>query len=141
MLFFLEIEFLAFILILIYIGAITVLFLFIIMMFELNKEEIQKNILFILSTKYLIYTVVLFKSSTLFIYFNKRLCITLNNFSYEFFKYNEDLNVFHNFLFKIDNDIIIFINIFTQKYFFFLLIGLILLFSMVGSISLCIKKN
>ena len=43
MLFSLEIEFLAFILLLIYIGAIAVLFLFIMMMLRLNEEEIKKK--------------------------------------------------------------------------------------------------
>ena len=141
MLFSLEIEFLALILMLIYIGAISVLFLFIIMMLKLNKEEIQKDFYFVLSSKYYIYILLLLKITLFLFYFNKKLSLSLDSFSYEFLKYNDDLNIFSTRLFQIENDIIIFFNIFTQKYLFFIIIGFILLFSMVGSISLCLKKK
>lgn len=145
LLFCLEVEFLTFILLLIYIGAIAILFLFVMMMLELNKEEIKKKSLVVLSTKYLLYFICIFKLLFLVMFFNKKLSIMLNSFSYEFLNYNEDLNIFHNSLFKIDNDVILFLNIFTQKYFFFSVIGIILLFAMVGAIALCIgsssKKN
>lgn len=141
MLFSLDIEFLAFILLLIYIGAIAVLFLFIMMMLRLNEEEIKKNKKFILSVKYFIYIIVLFKISYISLYFNKKLTLSLDTFSYEYIKYNDDLNIFYDLLFKTENDIILFFNIFTQKYFFFLVIGFILLFAMVGSIAICLKQK
>jgi NADH-quinone oxidoreductase subunit J len=141
MLFSLEIEFLAFILMLIYVGAISVLFLFIIMMLKLNKEEIHKDLYFVLSSKYYIYILFLSKIILFLFYFNKKLSLSLDSFSYEFLKYNNDLNIFSTKLFQIENDISIFFNVFTQKYFFFIIIGFILLFSMVGSISLCLKKK
>ena len=141
MLFSLEIEFLAFILMLIYIGAISILFLFIIMMLKLNKEEIHKNLYFALSSKYYIYILILLKIILFLFHFNKKLSLSLDNFSYEFLKYNDDLNIFSTKLFQIENDILIFFNIFTQKYLFFLIVGFILLFSMIGSISLCLKKK
>ena len=40
----------------------------------------------------------------------------------------------------IGGDSIIFLNLFTQKYVFFILIGIILLFSMIGSIVLCVNQ-
>jgi NADH-quinone oxidoreductase subunit J len=141
MLFSLEVEFLAFILLLIYVGAIAILFLFIIMMLKLNKEEINSNKKFILSFKYYIYILLLLKVTLFLFHFNKKLALSLDSFSYEFLKYNDDLNIFSMKIFQIENDIIIFFSIFTQKYFFFLIMGFILLFSMVGSISLCLKKK
>jgi hypothetical protein len=119
MLFCLEIEFLTFILLLIYIGAIAVLFLFMMMMLRLNNEKIKKSFFFILSVKYLVYIILIFKINFIIFHFNKKICIALNSFSYEFLKYNDDLNIFYNHIFKIENDIIIFFSIFTQKFFFF----------------------
>jgi len=141
LLFYLEIEFLSFILMLIYIGAIVVLFLFIIMMFQLNKEEIKTRYIFNISSKYLFYFILCIKVIISFIYFNKELIIILNNFSCEFNLYNDDLNIFYNTLFKLHNDIYIYLTIFNQYYFYFILLGIILLFSMIGSISLCLRKN
>merc|ERR1712127_280892 len=106
-------------------------FLFIIMLFQLNKEEIKTRYIFNISSKYLFY----------FILFNKELIIILNNFSCEFNLYNDDLNIFYNTLFKLHNDIYIYLTIFNQYYFYFILLGIILLFSMIGSISLCLRKN
>lgn len=136
-----EIEFLVFILLLIYIGAIAVLFLFIIMMLELNQEKTETNLRFELSTTKLLYIIFLIKLNIYFYYLNEKLSISLNTFCYEFLQYNDDLNIFYNSLFKINNDIFLFLFIFTEKYFFFGMVGLILLFAMVGSIALCLLKK
>lgn len=138
LLFLLKIEFLVFILLLIYIGAIAVLFLFFIMMLQLNTVEIDKSVLFILSSKYLVYAIIIAKLNFYFYFFYKKLVVVLNSFSYEFFVNSDE---YLKVLFSIENDILIFLNIFTQKYFFFLIVGLILLFSMVGSIALCVTIN
>ena len=140
-LFLMKIEFLTFIILLIYIGAISVIFLFLIMMLNLNKQELKNKKKFILSTKYLIYNSILFKLIFFFFFFNKKFAVTINSFSFEYLKYNLDLNIFSNYLFKINNDIFLFSNLFTQKYFSFLIVGIILLFSMIGSIALCIRNN
>ena len=141
MLFNLNIEFLSFILLLIYIGAISVLFLFIMMMLRLNKEEIKKPKNFILSLKYFLYIIIIFKINIILYFFVKKISINLNNFSYEFIKYNDDLNIFYNKLFNTENDVILFFSIFTQKFYLFILIGFILLFAMIGSIALCLKNK
>ena len=141
MLFNLNIEFLSFILLLIYIGAISVLFLFIMMMLRLNKQEIKKPKNFILSLKYFLYIIIIFKINIILYFFVKKISINLNNISYEFIKYNNDLNIFYDKLFNTENDVILFFNIFTQKFYLFMIIGFILLFAMIGSIALCLKNK
>jgi len=138
-LFILNIEFLAFILLLIYIGAITVLFLFVVMMLELDKIEKKSKINF--SKFYVIYFIVYFKLFFFILFFSKKLCLSLSFFSYEFIGYNNDLNIFSQFLINERNDTIVFLSLFSQKFVFFLVIGFSLLFSMVGSIALCLIKN
>ena len=48
---------------------------------------------------------------------------------------------FYTPLTLLGGDSIIFLNLFTQKYYFFLTVGFILLFAMVGAIALCIRKK
>jgi NADH-quinone oxidoreductase subunit J len=140
-LFYFNIEFLPLIILLIYIGAVAVLFLFIIMMLELYKEGLQQQFLFVLSIKYLLYYIIIFKSLFIIAFYNKKISIILNITSFEFVIYSHDISIFYNSLFKVSNDAVIFLNIFTQNYYYFLIIGCILLFSMVGSITLCIRQK
>jgi NADH-quinone oxidoreductase subunit J len=129
----LRVEFLAFIFLLVYIGAITVLFVFIVLMLQLNSSElgqIQKFYFYIYSLLYAMFAV---KLNIYLHFFIKKLCILIDFFSYEFTMFNEIAGL------VISGDSIIFLNIFTQNYFIFLIVGIILLFSMVGSISLCFK--
>lgn len=136
-LFFLKIEFLIFILLLVYLGAIAILFIFIIMMLELNKNENKKISFNSLFMSFLLFLKIIF----ILFYFSKQLALTINSFSYEYVKYNEDLDILYHFM-KIEiNDINFFINLFTQKYFIFIIISIILLFAMMGSIALCIKPK
>ena len=143
-LFYLEVEFLTFILLLIYIGALSVLFLFVVMMLKLDQSEKQSNYKFTTFSKnYLLYAILGLKLFCFIFFFNKKLCFSLNFFSFEFLKYNKDLNESSFFLFENQNDSIIFLSLFSQKFLFFIIIGFTLLFSMVGSIALCLikKKN
>ena len=58
-LFYLEVEFLTFILLLIYIGALSVLFLFVVMMLKLDQSEKQSNSKFTTFSKnYLLYAIL-----------------------------------------------------------------------------------
>jgi NADH:ubiquinone oxidoreductase subunit 6 (subunit J) len=141
-LFCLNIEFLTFILLLIYIGAISVLFLFVVMMLKLNQtEKLLDSNFSIFYKKYLFYAIFTIKVF-LFIYsFNKKLCFSLSFFSFEFLKYNKDIQDSYYFLFDNQNDVIIFLSLFSQKYVFFIIVATTLLFSMVGSIALCLIKN
>lgn len=141
-LFTLGIEFLAFILLLIYIGAITILFLFVVMMLQLDKIEKSNKLNSVTWSKnYLIYFIFILKLSYFFFFFNKQLCLSLSFFSFEFIKYNKDINDFCYFLFNNRTDNMIFLGLFDQKFLFFIITGFSLLFSMVGSIALCLIKN
>jgi NADH:ubiquinone oxidoreductase subunit 6 (subunit J) len=141
-LFYFKIEFLAFILLLIYVGAITILFLFIVMMLQLNEKETTVKESFYLSlNNCFLYVILLIKLSFILFYFNKKLALSMNKFSFEFIKYNTDINLFYKSIFFNSKDINFFLSLFTQKYFFFIIIGIILLFAMIGSISLCLKSK
>ena len=140
-LFSLNIEFLIFILLLIYIGAISVLFLFVVMMLHLDEIEKKKTINIIWTKSFLIYFILIFKLSYFILFFNKKLCLSLKKFSFEFIHYNQDINNFYPFFLENRNDSILFLNLFNQKFLFFLIIGFTLLFSMVGSIALCLLKK
>ena len=61
-------------------------------------------------------------------------------FSYEFNTFNNNIYYSFSTLLMIGGDSILFLNLFTQKHLFFILIGIILLFSMVGSIVLCVNQ-
>lgn len=140
LLFCLNVEFLSFILLIIYIGAISVLFLFVVMMLQLDSAEkikIEPN----LTKYYLIYFVLFIKFAYFILFFNKQLCVSLSLFSFEFTKYNKDVVNFHYFLLNNKNDNIIFLSLFDQKFLFFIIIGFSLLFSMIGSIALCLTKG
>ena len=141
-LFSLEVEFLTFILLLIYIGALSVLFLFVVMMLKLDQTENESKFKFtIFSKNYLFYVILVLKLCSFIFFFNKKLCFSLSFFSFEFLKYNKDINESSYFLFENQNDNIIFLSLFSQKFLFFIIIGFTLLFSMVGSIALCLIKN
>lgn len=96
-LFTLKIEFLAFILLLIYIGGILVLFLFVVMMLQLYKDKKQITT-FYLCQNYLIYAFLFIKFIIFIFYFNKIFCSSINLISFEHLKYNKDTNLFFNFI-------------------------------------------
>ena len=139
-LFSLKIEFLTFIILLIYIGAITIIFLFVVMMLQLDKiDKLKINSNY--TTYHFIYFLFIFKI-IFFIYFlTKKICVSINFISFEYVKYNKDINTFSNFLFNEKNDNLIFLSLFSQKFSLFITIGFILLLSMVGSIALCLIKK
>ena len=65
----------------------------VIMLLELDNEKIKKYPFIILSTTYFIYFILFIKFSFYIFFFNKRLVMFINNVSYEFIKYNEDVFV------------------------------------------------
>lgn len=141
-LFTLKVEFLTFILLLIYIGAMSVLFLFVVMMLKLDKLDKQSLLnTYRLSKDYFVYLIISIKLCCFIFYFNKKLCLSLNLFSLEFIRYNNDMENCHHFVFNSRNDNIIFLSLFSQKFLFFIIVGFTLLFSMIGSIALCLTKN
>ena len=140
-LFLLRVEFLAFILLLLYIGAIAVLFLFVVMMLQSSTENSQKLNISWISSSGVLYSVFCIKLFYFLFYFNGQLSTAITLFSYQFLNYSSVLNYtsINNLL--VSGDSVIFLSIFTQKYFLFILISIILLFAMVGSIVLCIQEK
>jgi NADH:ubiquinone oxidoreductase subunit 6 (subunit J) len=139
-LFFFGFEFLALLILLAYIGAITILFLFLIVMLELGQSYNSKvNNKHNTSISASICTYCCYQGTVFSYYFNTKLSNTINNFSLEYLKINTDFELAYPFICIADTDI--FASLFTQRYYFIVLIGLILLFAMVGSIILCVKTK
>ncbi len=137
MLLLLEVEFLAYSILLIYVGAIAVLFLFVMMMLQLGKTNTKSRAL---TASVMIYFVLLLKVVFFIFYYNYQLNNLLSLFSYSFINFNFSVYTFSTPL-MIAGDSIIFLNLFTQKYIFFVLIGITLLFSMFGAITLCLLNK
>ena len=134
-LFLLHVEFLSFIMMLIYVGAMVILFLFVIMMLQLNLVELDTQLLTVFNSSFLIYFFLILKCLYFLIIFNKKLSILIYLLSFEFGTFNDLISK------GLINDSLLFLNLFSQNFFFFVIIGIILLFSMFGSIALCIKEN
>jgi NADH-quinone oxidoreductase subunit J len=137
-LFSLKIEFLSFLLLLIYVGGIAVLFLFMVIMLQLYKDTKQTTIFF-LSQNYLLCIFLCLKFVVFIYFFNKVFCSSLNLISFEYLKYNKDNNLFFNIIWNTDT--LIFLNLFTTKAFLFFILGFTLLFSMIGSIAICLNQK
>jgi len=138
-LFFLEVEFLSFILLLIYIGAIAVLFLFVVMLLQVNNVVTKKRK--DISVDVFLYAFILSKCLYFFYFFNKKLSMaTVSIFSG--YMPVTSLNITSSISFSsFSRDSSIFLNLFVYKSYFFIVVGFLLLFSMVGAIVLCIKKQ
>lgn len=129
-LFFKGIEFLALLLILVYVGAIIILFIFVIKIFNLKflKEDIN----------FFNFLVKNFICAIIFFIFNITILDNIssnlnNNFQQLLFKYN-----FYAFnIFDVDNLCLIFLEYIV----IFLMITLILLVTMIGSIALILQSE
>lgn len=133
----LEVEFLAFSFIIVYVGAIAVLFLFVIMMFDL---KIKENVLTIFPSGVLVYFLT-------FIYFFE-IFLTINQSPFELF-----FNCFNIFEFNyilwyssingLNNIHLIGNVLYTHFFIYFLMAGFILFIAIIASVMLTIsfKKN
>lgn len=132
-------EFLAMLFLIVYIGALIVLFLFIIMMLNIKLIELEGKIINYLPIA--LYIIIAFVFELIFI-LNKKL--DLLTFSF----YDKDLNLFNlnlnNFFFINDN----YLNItavsdllFTKYASMFIIAGMILLVAMIGSIILTLNNK
>ena len=131
----LKIEFISIMLIIIYVGAITVLFLFIVMMLDINLKFKLKNfgyipIIFLISTLFCIET---------FLMFSKIFTSYYNNIEFWYKLKKNNL-----WIYRIDN----ITNIetigqvlYTFYFFFFFFSGIILLISLIGAVILTKKEN
>ncbi len=137
-LFSLKVEFLSFIIMLIYIGAITVLFLFVVMMLQLHKDSEESLNSFMYTQNSIVYFILCFKILGFIYYFNKKLSSSLTLVSFEFIK---DTDILVNFIGSSNSDTIHFLGLFSVKMVAFIIVGFVLLFSMVGSIAVCLCKK
>lgn len=151
-----EIEFLAIMLVIIYIGAITVLFLFVVMMLDINIINENNNfgyipIIFFISFIFFLETFLMFsKIFTTYHYFVQKyyLKITYAVYSLKFEKYP----LFYQYLIKYYNEWIFHLDkitnietigqvLYTYYAFFFVIAGLILLIALIGAVTLTIKEK
>ena len=159
-----EVEFLSIMLIIIYVGAITVLFLFVIMMLDVNvlidKNKINNNfgylpIIFLISFIFFLETFIMFsKVFTSYYHLINNSFFTQKVNTLFFFRdsiINGNFEIFidvkpflKNFIHKLD----IMTNIetigqilYSYYSFFFLVAGIILLISLIGSITLTNKEK
>lgn len=137
-LFSLQVEFLTFLLLLIYIGAITVLFLFVVMMLQLHKDSHKSSNSFIYTQNFIIYFIIFSKLLSFIYFFNQIFCSSLALFSFDYFK---DKEILSSFVGNTESDTLYFISLFSGKVFVFVIIGLSLLFSMTGSIAVCLSNS
>lgn len=153
-----EVEFLAIMLIIIYVGAITVLFIFVIMMLDIKKIDNKNNnygylpIIFLISSIFFIQIFYIYsKSFTSYQYFinnnlnmgtYSRLCekwahrytSVYENFPYFYTKYILKLD-------SITNVETLGQVLYTYYSFFLLIAGLILLIALIGAVTLTFKEK
>jgi len=131
LLFNLEFEFLSYILLIVYIGAVIILFLFLLMMININSFY-KKTIKLV---DYL-YAVLFVKSLFLFQFIS---CNLNTSFSSSISSYCNlwISNIIHYQI----NDILLFANLLYTHFFIqTILVSIILLVAMIGSISICLSK-
>jgi len=143
MLFLLEIEYLPLMFLVIYVGAIAVLFLFVIMMLNIKIAEMKENSLHFLP-------IVIIFSVIFSFQINIMLQATFSSYSYNFLIYNlnNDLLLsftnFTNSIYfyqKLSNIKAISFIIFTEYYHLLIIASLILLLGMVITIVLTLQKK
>jgi len=155
-----EVEFLAIMLIIIYVGAITVLFLFVVMMLDIKKKTDENNsygylpIIFLISFTFFIEAFIIFsKSFTSYQFFIQKnlqmltynkLCLVWSRYPASIYKdmpyhYSKYLSKYDT----ITNIETLGQILYTYYPFFLLAAGLILLIALIGAVTLTLeeKKN
>jgi NADH-quinone oxidoreductase subunit J len=131
-LFFLECEFLALILIIVYVGAVAVLLLFVLMMLETKLKSLSKDII-----RYFPFGVFING-----IFFFELLNLILNNFSKNSYNGSSFFNSYLNWYCKLDSltDLEVYGQLlYTQFVLQVLIVGLILFLALVGVVFLISK--
>ena len=118
-------EFLALIMLIVYVGAVAVLFLFVVMMLDLNFEELNKKTNFV-RTSIIITCILLIEMFVLFFYYPQEQSLIINK---------------HNNTSGLTNTEIIGSKIYTEHFFHFQIAGLILLVAMIGAIVLTLRHR
>lgn len=133
----LNVEFIAIIFLIVYVGAISVLFLFVVMMLNLKLVILQETfwryiiVGFFISLLLLIQLFFIFKdiNNNLFLFFN---------FKYFYFFIEKDWILLYN---TPTNTELLGIYLYTYGFYPLILIGLILLVAIIGSIVLTLNQN
>ena len=118
-------EFLALIMLIVYVGAVAVLFLFVVMMLDLNFEELNKKTKFI-RTSIVTASILIIEMLVLFFYYPEE----------QSFIINQDNNIN-----GLTNTEIIGSKIYTEHFYHFQIAGLILLVAMIGAIVLTLRHR
>ena len=118
-------EFLALIMLIVYVGAVAVLFLFVVMMLDLNFEELNKKTKFI-RTGIVTASILIIEMLVLFFYYPEE----------QSFIINQDSNTN-----GLTNTEIIGSKIYTEHFYHFQIAGLILLVAMIGAIVLTLRHR
>jgi NADH-quinone oxidoreductase subunit J len=134
LLFFLECEFLALILIIIYVGAVAVLLLFVLMMLETKLKSLSKDII-----KYFPFGIFING-----IFFFELMGLITNSFSIDLNSHSYFFNTYLNWYKKLDaiTDLEVYGQLlYTQYVLQVLIVGLILFLALVGVIFLTSNRN
>ena len=118
-------EFLALIMLIVYVGAVAVLFLFVVMMLDLNFEELNKKTNFV-KTGIITAGILITEMIVLFVYYPEEQSFIINK--------NNELN-------SLTNTEIIGLKIYTEHFYHFQIAGLILLVAMIGAIVLTLRHR
>ncbi len=118
-------EFLALIMLIVYVGAVAVLFLFVVMMLDLNFEELNKKTKFI-RTGIVTVSILIIEMLVLFFYYPEE----------QPFIINQDNNTN-----GLKHTEIIGTKIYTEHFYHFQIAGLILLVAMIGAIVLTLRHR
>ena len=118
-------EFLALIMLIVYVGAVAVLFLFVVMMLDLNFEELNKKTKFI-RTGIVTASILIIEMLVLFFYYPEE----------QSFIINQDSNTN-----GLTNTEIIGSKIYTEHFYHFQIAGLILLVAMIGASVLTLRHR
>ena len=157
----LELDFFAMIFLVVYVGAIAVLFLFVVMMLNIKKHEINEKKLRYLPVGGMLFILFLFEISLIinndlvsvfkipyelqkYVNDNYTSLYAINDIPLEKFVYSPSYLEFTNWftiLHTVPNIQAIGLVLYTYYFYFFLMVSLILLVSMIGAIVLTMHKN
>jgi len=142
LLFLINLEFLPIIFLVVYVGAIAVLFLFVVMMLSIKHSELVVNKFFVviailLSTLFLSEVFVVIRINFLPLSFS----FTNNTFLSDLLSHNVNFSEVSLIFLGEGNIRSLGKLLFVDCYFQFIVVGYVLLFAMIGTITLTIKKT
>lgn len=135
----LNVEYLTFLILLLYLGGIIIFFLFTTLM--LTNEYDSKHKKNYLSIENIFIILIFAKLFFLCNILNKKIIIHANIYYNIFMPTNLTGNFFFNQFISTQSDIILFIHLYSEKYIFIILLGMILLFTMIGVIFITKTKH